>query len=78
MDTLYLYGGYVTEISKRSAIRCTQKAHDTITRVCESWDERHNVVAPCDGSILCERTGVRHKSGCLSSPTYHGSGAVQW
>lgn len=33
------------------------------------WIETHipddTETVPCDGSILCERTGVRHKTNCL-------------
>lgn len=68
-----LYAGLTAEASKVLAIKTTYKAHAAIEDWCDRYDQSHPVQAACDGSILCERVGRRHKSGCLGKmETYNG------
>lgn len=62
------------EYGKREATDNLIAMHYAILELMETYDEKRKAYAvPCTGDILCERTGVRHKSGCYAT---YGAGFV--
>lgn len=64
MDIAVLLVGVAVERFKhkvrRTAVRCIESVDEAIERL-PDVPERH----PCTGTILCQRTGSRHKAGCI-------------
>lgn len=65
MYGLILGAGLALEVTKHTSIKCYQKSVIWIDDTSDALDDRFGTVYPCDGTIMCQRTGVRHRKGCI-------------
>lgn len=64
-----LITGITYEAAKREALArgriVCERTMSRLTAAVEAYDRRHYQTVPCTGDIMCERTGARHKAGCI-------------
>lgn len=65
MDSVLLHTGLAGELIVAEAKRYSRETLEAIEGLCERYDATHPNTAPCTGSLICQREGVRHRQGCI-------------
>lgn len=63
----YLLRTYHTyaPVTKEYAVAVVYRIRRTVVVMTEWYDKKFPQAVECSGNIMCERTGLRHKDGCL-------------
>lgn len=52
------------EALARGKLAC-ERSVSRLSALIDEYDRKHYQTTPCLNNIMCERTGARHKAGCI-------------